>query len=67
MSLRTAIITTALALSFSSVVAAKDVNFGKEVDASKVMKISTLMEKPQDYLSSSVTQGGIVLYILKNN
>ena len=63
MRLKTAIISTVLALSFSSVVAAKDINFGTEVDASKVMKISALMEKPQDYLSSPVTIKGTIVSV----
>ncbi len=40
---------------------AKDLHFGDAVDKNKLIKISTLMEKPDDYLSSPVTIEGTVV------
>lgn len=63
MGLKTAILSTALAFGLTAGVAAKDLNFGTAVDTSKVMKISTLMENPQDYLNSPVTIKGTIVSV----
>jgi hypothetical protein len=52
-------------LTFSDLALAKNINFGTEVDAENVTKISTIMAQPDKYLSSPVTIKGTVVGVCK--
>ena len=50
-----------LSLLFTASVVGKELAFGEQVDESKLVKISTLLKSPKDYLNKKVTVSGAIV------
>jgi len=50
-----------ISLLITTSVAAKELSFGEQVDESKLVKISTLLKSPKNYLDKKVTVSGAIV------